>query len=202
MNKKTLFGLIILSQFSFAKPLLAKPLIMEPEISPDGEQVAFSYQGDIWKVNLAGGRADRLTIHEGYESAPKWNTTSNKIAFSSDRYGNNDIFVMGASGGQPLRLTHHSASDSIISFTADDTILFNTRRIYAQVEGYEAIVSMVSLGLGVGVVPKIVLDNSPLLKRIRVLNVSPELEPFDVGLFTLKRNLNNPLVDAFWNAVG
>lgn len=74
-------------------------------------------------------------------------------------------------------------------------------RIYAQVEGYEAIVSMVSLGLGVGVVPKIVLDNSPLLKRIRVLDVSPELSPFNVGLFSLKRNLNNPLVDAFWSSV-
>jgi LysR family positive regulator for ilvC len=74
-------------------------------------------------------------------------------------------------------------------------------RIYAQVEGYEAIVSMVSLGLGVGVVPKIVLDNSPLLKRIKVLDVESELEAFDVGLFTLKRNLNNPLVEAFWSTV-
>jgi len=76
-----------------------------------------------------------------------------------------------------------------------------TPRIYAQVEGYEAIVSMVSLGLGVGVVPKIVLDNSPLLSRIKVLNVSSKLEAFDVGLFTLKRNLNNPLISAFWDTV-
>lgn len=72
-------------------------------------------------------------------------------------------------------------------------------RIYAQVEGYEAIVSMVSLGLGIGVVPKIVLDNSPLEGRIQVLAVTPELEAFDVGLFTLKRNLKNPLVNAFWD---
>ncbi|RVU86428.1 HTH-type transcriptional activator IlvY [Leucothrix sargassi] len=76
-----------------------------------------------------------------------------------------------------------------------------TPRIYAQVEGYEAIVSMVSLGLGVGVVPKIVLDNSPLLSRIRVIEVSPALEAFDVGLFALKRSLKNPLVAAFWDAV-
>ena len=74
-------------------------------------------------------------------------------------------------------------------------------RIYAQVEGYEAIVSMVSLGFGIGVVPKIVLDNSPLAQRIRILQVLPELEAFQVGLFTLKRNLKNPLVEAFWNSV-
>ena len=57
---------------------------------------------------------------------------------------------------------------------------------------------MVSLGFGIGVVPKIVLDNSPLKDRIRVLGVTPELEPYDIGLFTLKKNLKNPLVDAFW----
>ena len=76
-----------------------------------------------------------------------------------------------------------------------------TPKIYAQVAGNEAIVSMVSLGLGVGVVPKIVLDNSPHAERIRVLDVDPVLDPYDLGLFTLKRHLRNPLVDAFWSVL-
>ena len=74
-----------------------------------------------------------------------------------------------------------------------------TPKIYAQVAGNEAIVSMVSLGLGLGVVPKIVLDNSPHAERVRVLEVDPVLEPYELGLFTLKRHLHNPLVDAFWS---
>jgi len=73
-----------------------------------------------------------------------------------------------------------------------------TPQIYAQVAGNEAIVSMVSLGLGVGVVPKIVLDNSPHSTRVRVLDVEPALAPYDLGLFTLQRHLRNPLVNAFW----
>ena len=72
-------------------------------------------------------------------------------------------------------------------------------RIYAQVAGNEAIVSMVSLGLGVGVVPEIVLEHSPMADRIQVLNVEPQLAPYHVGLFTLKRHLKNPLVKAFWD---
>lgn len=72
-------------------------------------------------------------------------------------------------------------------------------KIYAQVAGNEAIVSMVSLGLGVGVVPEIVLDNSPLANKVRVLEINPPLTPLDLGLFTLKKNLSNPLVRAFWN---
>ncbi|MFI8751518.1 HTH-type transcriptional activator IlvY [Vreelandella lionensis] len=74
-------------------------------------------------------------------------------------------------------------------------------RIYAQVAGHEAIVSMVGLGFGVGVVPKIVLDNSPLAERVQVLNVKPELPHYDVGLCVLNRRLKNPMIDAFWAAV-
>lgn len=76
-----------------------------------------------------------------------------------------------------------------------------TPNIYAQVAGNEAIVSMVSLGFGVGVVPKIVLDNSPLVERVKVLDMTPALDPYDIGLFTLKRNLKNPLVEAFWELI-
>ena len=71
-------------------------------------------------------------------------------------------------------------------------------RIYAQVAGNEAIVSMVSLGFGVGVVPQIVLDNSPLAGEVVVLPVRPALAPYDVGLFTLEKKLRSPLVSAFW----
>src|SRR5690606_14303532 len=47
--------------------------------------------------------------------------------------------------------------------------------IYAEVKGNEAIVSMVSLGFGVGVLPKIVLDNSPLAERVQPLHHQPDL---------------------------
>ena len=71
--------------------------------------------------------------------------------------------------------------------------------IYAQVAGNEAIVSMVSLGFGVGVVPRIVLDNSPLRDTVRALDVRPELPPIEVGLFALEKQLSSPLIDAFWS---
>jgi len=70
--------------------------------------------------------------------------------------------------------------------------------IYAQVTGHEAIVSMVALGVGVGVVPELVLKNSPLTGRVRVLPVSPELEPFAIGLCAQTQRLNEPLLQALW----
>jgi len=71
--------------------------------------------------------------------------------------------------------------------------------IYAQVAGNEAIVSMVSLGFGVGVVPRIVLDSSPLAHTVRVLDVRPELAPYEVGLLALEKRLASPLIKAFWS---
>jgi LysR family positive regulator for ilvC len=71
--------------------------------------------------------------------------------------------------------------------------------IYAQVAGNEAIVSMVSLGFGVGVVPQIVLDNSPLADTIQVLDVKPGLEAYEVGLFTLEKKLSSPIIKSFWS---
>jgi len=74
-----------------------------------------------------------------------------------------------------------------------------TPNVYAQVAGNEAIVSMVSLGFGVGVVPRIVLDNSPLSGKVRMLRVTPELEPYEVGLFALEKKRRSPLIEAFWS---
>lgn len=71
--------------------------------------------------------------------------------------------------------------------------------VYAQVAGNEAIVSMVSLGLGMGVVPQIVLENSSLSANVVIIDVQPRLKPYELGLFTRNRNLENSIVKAFWN---
>jgi LysR family positive regulator for ilvC len=71
--------------------------------------------------------------------------------------------------------------------------------IYAQVAGNEAIVSMVSLGYGVGVVPEIVLRNSPLAQKVAIVQDQPELAPIEVGLCTQKKRLQDPLIKALWD---
>jgi tricorn protease len=110
------------------------PFARFPSVSPDGATVAFSYQGDIWTVPMDGGRATRLTIHEAYESYPRWSPDGQGIAFVSDRYGSDDIYVMDGDGGSPTRLTYHSANDVLGDWTPDGRLLFQTRRTYAQVE--------------------------------------------------------------------
>jgi LysR family positive regulator for ilvC len=71
-------------------------------------------------------------------------------------------------------------------------------RVYAQVAGHEAIAAMVGLGLGVGVVPELVLHNSTFRDKLQTVSVQPALGEFPVGLCVLKQRLENPLVAAFW----
>ncbi len=71
--------------------------------------------------------------------------------------------------------------------------------VYAQVSGHEAIVSTVGLGLGIGVVPELVLATSFLRERVRVVNTEPALPAMDIGLVVLQQRLANPLVKAFWD---
>ena len=69
--------------------------------------------------------------------------------------------------------------------------------IYAQVSGNEAIIAMVGLGCGIGVVPELVIDKSPLKESIRIIDTEPGLEPYLVGICMNTRKKNNPFVKVF-----
>jgi LysR family positive regulator for ilvC len=74
-------------------------------------------------------------------------------------------------------------------------------RVYAEVSGHEAVVSMVRLGCGVGVVPEVVRERFAGADEVRALEVSPPLEPYIIGLCAHRRRLTSPVVQAFWNLV-
>jgi LysR family positive regulator for ilvC len=70
--------------------------------------------------------------------------------------------------------------------------------IYAQVSGNEAIMSMVRLGCGIGIVPKLVVEKSPLKNSVLILALDSLLDPYTVGICVQKRKMNSPLIRAFW----
>lgn len=91
-----------------------------PSISPNGKEIAFTYRGDIYKVDSKGGNAIRLTTNVAYDSRPIWSPDGERIAFTSDRnrLGTN-IYIMSAQGGEAKLLTTHSGTEEPYSFTPD-----------------------------------------------------------------------------------
>jgi len=117
MNKYFILSFVVFSIFSLNTFADEDPLWLRyPAISPDGTEVLFNFKGDIYKVPASGGSAIPLTLSEGYEYSSVWSSDGKSIAFASDRYGNFDVFVMPASGGEAKRLTYHSTNEKPSSF--------------------------------------------------------------------------------------
>ena len=70
-----------------------------------GDQVVFTYAGDLYTVNSKGGIARRLTSHSGFEMFPKFSPDGKSIAFTGQYDGNTEIYKIPSSGGEPKRLT-------------------------------------------------------------------------------------------------
>lgn len=128
--KKTLLMLSFLAFAGLNSYAQTQPRWMQqPTVSPDGKWVAFEYKGNIFKVPFTGGDAVPLTIANSYNGYPVWSHDSKKIAFASDRYGNFDVYVMSASGGEASRLTYNSSRDIPYDFSTDDAqVIFGTDR--------------------------------------------------------------------------
>ncbi len=75
-----------------------------------------------------------------------------------------------------------------------------TPQIYSEVTGNEAILSLVSTGCGVGVVPSLVMERSPLRVNVRAVDSQGPLGEFKIGVCCRRKALNGPLVAAFWES--
>ncbi|MEN8736447.1 MAG: HTH-type transcriptional activator IlvY [Akkermansiaceae bacterium] len=71
-------------------------------------------------------------------------------------------------------------------------------QIATEVSGNEAIIAMVRLGCGIGVVPELVLEKSPFRDEVEVIANAPPLAPYEVGLCSTKKSLERPAVAALW----
>ena len=102
-------------------------LLQSPTLSKT--QIAFAFGGDIWIVNRAGGDAQRLVTGSGVLSRPIFSPDGTQIAYTGNYDGNDDVYVVAASGGEPRRVTYHPASDVAVGWTNDgESILFRTTR--------------------------------------------------------------------------
>ena len=100
--------------------------MMDPHVS--GDLIAFSYQGDIWLVHRDGTPVRRLTNHLARNAAPRFSPDGRWVAFSSDRFGNYDVFVVPVDGGEPTQLTFHTTGDLVRGWTPDGRIIFSSSR--------------------------------------------------------------------------
>ncbi len=105
-----------------------------------GDQVVFSYAGDLYTVDRGGGIARKLTSHVGYEMFARFSPDGEHIAFTGQYDGNTEVFVMPSGGGIPLRLTYTATlsrddlsdrmgpNNIVMGWKDNETIIFRSRK--------------------------------------------------------------------------
>lgn len=87
--------------------------LTEPAISPDRREIAFVSGGDIWSVSSSGGTAQLLVSHPATEARPLFSPDGKKLAFTSNRTGGGDVYILNFETNDLQRLTFDSAPESL-----------------------------------------------------------------------------------------
>jgi tricorn protease len=109
----TLFSLVL------AAAAAAAPIKLARHPDYNNGKIVFSYLGDLWVANEDGTGAHRVTDHTARDIYPRFSPDGKWIAFSSNRYGNNDVFIVPVAGGAAKQLTFHSGNDEVVGWTRD-----------------------------------------------------------------------------------
>ena len=91
-----------------------------------GTKIVFTAEGDLWKVDINGGAAQRLTSHLGTESNAAVSPNGNLIAFSAQYEGPTEVYTMPFDGGIPTRRTFDGENAIVVGWTPDGKILYQT----------------------------------------------------------------------------
>ncbi|WP_243431595.1 hypothetical protein [Algoriphagus lutimaris] len=120
-----------------AQQLKSPYFTFSPTLTPDGETIVFSYEGDLWKVSINGGQAYRMTAMEGEETRPAVSPDGKWLAFSAEQFGNADVFIMPIEGGEIQQLTYHEATDEVESWSWDSQTIYFTSNRYNRYTAFE-----------------------------------------------------------------
>ncbi len=165
----TLVGAAAVVGAQEARPLLFR----QPAIGKS--RIVFSYAGDLWSVAREGGTAVRLTTGAGEEMNPVFAPDGERVAFSGEYDGNQDVYLVDAAGGVPKRLTYHPSPDVPVGWTPDGTkILFrSTRESYSRFARLYTIDAAGGFPEPVGLPMAYAGSYSPDQKRLAYMPITP-----------------------------
>jgi tricorn protease len=97
-----------------------------PALTTDA--IIFTAEGDLWRVGLAGGVAQRLTTHAAEESRPAVSPDGRTLAYSASYEGPMEVYTMPIDGGAPVRRTFEGGAAQVVGWTPRGQVLYTTRR--------------------------------------------------------------------------
>jgi Tol biopolymer transport system component len=81
------------------------------DVSPDGQTLVLELLGDLYKLPIDGGEATPITSGLPFDSQPRFSPDGNRIAFLSDRDGAENVWIAGADGSEPKKLSQDTHAE-------------------------------------------------------------------------------------------
>lgn len=133
---KKIYALFVL--LLFVATLHAKPVhfASKPSLSPDGTEIFFAWDGDIFRVPAEGGLALKIVSMKGTETAPLVSPDGKHLAFAANEQGDYNVYVVPLAGGPAVQLTHNDASDIPVSWSPDSKHIYFESNRYNNVSTY------------------------------------------------------------------
>ena len=101
-----------------------------PTVTPDGSQIIYHSNDDIWIMDVEGSNQRQLTTDPGGDFESAVSPDGSQIVFASDRGGNDDIWIMNLDGSDQRNLTNHPGNDAWPFFSVDGSLIyFQTDRL-------------------------------------------------------------------------
>jgi tricorn protease len=107
LNPRTILLWLFAITFTACAANAQTKLLRFPDLH--GDKVVFTYAGDLWTASTSGGMATRLTAHPGVEMFAKFSPDGKWIAFTGQYDGDEQVYVIPATGGIPRQLTFYPA---------------------------------------------------------------------------------------------
>ena len=74
--------------------------LISVDVSPNGRTIAFDLLGHIYLMSINGGKAEAITKGTSWNMFPRFSPDGEKILFTSDRSGSDDLWVQNIKTGQ------------------------------------------------------------------------------------------------------
>ena len=81
---------------------------MALDVSPDGREIVFDLLGDIYVMPIEGGQARAIASGVAWDMQPKFSPDGTRIAFTSDRAGGDNLWIMNRDGSDPTQVSDES----------------------------------------------------------------------------------------------
>ncbi len=75
------------------------------DVSPDGKNIVFDMMGDIYRMPITGGKAERITEGMAYDVHPKYSPNGKSLVFLSDKSGSDNIWTMDLATKEMKQIT-------------------------------------------------------------------------------------------------